>query len=169
MNVILVEGESDRLALEALARRRERDLDAEDVSIHAIGGAHAIRREVERLHEHARLAGLCDAQEKPHFRKAFEAVGLADRFFVCERDLEDELIRALGVAAVEEVLVARHELGLFRSFQQQRAWRGRDPAEQLRRFFGTYSHRKIEIGAMLVNALDLDRVPRPLDGVLAAV
>ncbi len=169
MKLILVEGESDRLALEALARRRGRDLDAEGISIRAIGGAHAIRREVERLHRHARLTGLCDAQEEPHFRNAFEAAGLAGSVFVCDRDLEDELIRALGVGAVEEVLVARHELGLFRSFQQQPAWRGREPAEQLRRFFGTYSHRKIEIGAMLVNALDLDRVPRPLDGVLAAV
>jgi hypothetical protein len=88
---------------------------------------------------------------------------------VCERDLEDELIRALGVDTVEDVLAARHELGLFRSFQQQPAWRGRRPQEQLHRFFGTYSGRKIEIAAMLVDALDLDRVPPPLDGVLAAV
>jgi Overcoming lysogenization defect protein-like, TOPRIM domain len=167
--MILVEGESDRLALEALARRRGRDLEAEGVSIHAIGGAHAIRREVERLHRRARLAGLCDLQEEGHFRKAFDAVGLARCVFVCERDLEDELIRALGVDTVEDVLAARHELGLFRSFQQQPAWRGRRPQEQLHRFFGTYSGRKIEIGAMLVDALDLDRVPPPLDGVLAAV
>ena len=85
---------------------------------------------------------------------------------MCHRDLEDELIRALGLDAVEDVLAARHELGLFRSFQQQPAWRGRQPEEQLRRFLGTYSGRKIQTGAMLVNALDLDRVPDPLDRVL---
>ena len=169
MTTILVEGESDRLAMEALARRRGRDLEAEDVSILAIGGAHGISREVRRLHPRVRIAGLCDAGEERHFRRAFEGVGLAGGVFVCHRDLEDELIRALGVEAVEEVLAARHELGLFRSFQQQPAWRGREPEEQLRRFLGTYSGRKIQTGAMLVNALDLDRVPAPLDGVLAYV
>jgi hypothetical protein len=166
VTTVLVEGESDRLALEALARRRGRDLEAEEVSILAIGGAQAIGREVRRLHPHVRIAGLCDAGEERHFRRAFEGVGLEDGVFVCHRDLEDELIRALGVEAVEGVLAARHELGLFRGFQQQPAWRGREPDEQLRRFLGTYSGRKIQTGAMLVNALDLDRVPRPLDAVL---
>jgi Overcoming lysogenization defect protein-like, TOPRIM domain len=175
--VILVEGVSDGLALEALAVRKGRDLRAEGVSVVAIGGAQAIGRFVERFHPQARLAGLCDAAEERHFRRALERAGLGsdlDRrgmealgFYVCERDLEDELIRALGVPAVEEVIAARNELGLFRSFQQQPAWRGREPREQLRRFIGTYSGRKIQTGAMLVNALDLDRVPRPLDGVLA--
>jgi hypothetical protein len=167
--VILVEGESDQLALEALAARRGRDLGAEGVSVVPIGGAQAIGREVRRLHARVALAGLCDAQEERYYRTAFERVGLAQSFFVCERDLEDELIRALGVDAVERVLADRRELGLFRSFQQQPAWRGRPREEQLRRFLGTFSGRKIQTGAMLVNALDLDRVPRPLDGVLAAV
>ena len=166
MTVILVEGQSDQLALQALAQRRGRNLDAEGVSILPIGGAQAIGREVRRLHPDARLAGLCDAGEEPYFRRAFGAVGLADGFFVCRLDLEDELIRALGVDAVEDVIAARHELGLFRSFQQQPAWRGRKPEEQLRRFLGTYTGRKIQTGAMLVNALDLDRVPDPLDRVL---
>lgn len=169
MSVILVEGVSDQLALEALARRKGRDLEQEGVSVVAIGGAQAIGKQVQRLHPHVTLAGLCDVQEERHFRQAFEAVGLTGRFFVCNRDLEDELIRALGVQAVEEVLAARDELGLFRSFQQQPAWRGREPEEQLRRFLGTYSGRKIQTGAMLVDALDLHRVPRPLDAVLASV
>ena len=164
---ILVEGESDRLALEALARRRGHHLAVEAVDVVAIGGAQAIGPKVRRLHPHVRLVGLCDAGEERYFRRAFAAAGLQDGVFVCRRDLEDELIRALGVDAVLEVLAARRELGRFRSFQQQPAWRGRDSAEQLRRFFGTYSHRKIEIGEMLVNALDLAYVPPPLDGVLA--
>ena len=167
MTVVLVEGESDRRAVEALARRRGRDLGAEGISIVVLGGAQAVGQQVDRLQGSHRLVGLCDLGEERYFRRAFERVG--GTFFVCDRDLEDELIRALGVEAVEEVLGVRHELGRFRSFQRQPAWRGRNPEEQLRRFFGTYSHRKIEIGAMLVDALDLDRVPQPLDGVLAAV
>jgi hypothetical protein len=44
---------------------------------------------------------------------------------VCVKDLEDELIRALGSAGVEEVLAAQGELETFRNFQNQPAWRGR--------------------------------------------
>jgi hypothetical protein len=40
--VVIVEGISDQLAVEALARRRGRDLDAEGISIVPIGGAHSI-------------------------------------------------------------------------------------------------------------------------------
>jgi hypothetical protein len=87
-------------------------------------------------------------------------------FFVCVADLEDELIRSLGVAAVERVLAAQGDLGPFRTFQKQPAWRGRTTEEQLRRFIGTHSGRKIQSGALLVEALDLARVPRPLDALL---
>ena len=40
--VVLVEGTSDQLALAALAKRRDRDLDAEGISVVAMGGAQAI-------------------------------------------------------------------------------------------------------------------------------
>ena len=40
--VVLVEGESDRAAVDALAKRLGRDLDAEGVSIVAMGGASAV-------------------------------------------------------------------------------------------------------------------------------
>jgi hypothetical protein len=90
-------------------------------------------------------------------------------FYVCVADLEDELIRSLGAAAVEEVLDARGELGSFRTLQKQPAWQGRTTEDQLRRFLGSHSGRKIEYGAVLVGALDLERVPRPLDRVLAHV
>jgi len=90
-------------------------------------------------------------------------------FFVCIADLEDELIRCLGTAAVEEVIAAQGDLAAYRTFQNQPAWRGRPDQEQLRRFFGTRGGRKIQSAAMLVDALDLSRVPRPLDGVLEHV
>ena len=65
--VVLVEGESDRHALEALARRRGRDLDAERRRIVAIGGAKNIGSYLERFGPRGvdvRLAGLCDAGEE---------------------------------------------------------------------------------------------------------
>src|SRR5258708_40258654 len=42
--VVLVEGISDQMAVEALAARRGRDLSAEHVVVLPIGGAHAITR-----------------------------------------------------------------------------------------------------------------------------
>jgi hypothetical protein len=180
--VVLVEGISDGRALSALAKRRGRNLEAEGVSVVPIGGAQAIGRFLDELGPRGldlRLAGLCDAGEEGHFRLALERAGLgtdltrsgmeALGFYVCVADLEDELIRSLGGAVVEQVIDAQGELGSFRTFQKQPAWRGRTLEEQLRRFLGTHRGRKIESAALLVDALDLTRVPRPLDRVLAHV
>jgi hypothetical protein len=180
--VVLVEGVSDQLALQALARRRGRKLDAEGVSIVPMGGATNIRTFLNRYGPHGldvRLAGLCDAAEEGNFRRGLERVGLgpdltrADMerlgFYVCVADLEDELIRALGVTAVERVIEAQRELQAFRTFQREPQWRARRPEDQLRRFLGTHRGRKIQTAALLVEALDLARVPRPLDGVLDSV
>ena len=90
-------------------------------------------------------------------------------FYVCVADLEDELIRSLGTAAVEQVVDAQGDLESFRTFQKQTAWRGRSAEEQLRRFFGTHSGRKIQSAPLLVDALVLTQMPRPLDRLLAHV
>jgi hypothetical protein len=94
-----------------------------------------------------------------------EALG----FYVCVADLEDELIRCLGAAGVEQVVEAQGELGSFHTFQQQPAWRARPSQEQLRRFIGTHSGRKVRYARLLVDALELTSVPRPLDRVLAHI
>jgi hypothetical protein len=180
--VVLVEGLSDRRALEALAARRGRDLGAEGVSVVSIGGATNIRSALDVFGPQGRgikLAGLCDAAEEGDFRLGLERAGLgvdltrdgmeALGFYVCVADLEDELIRCLGDDAVEGILEAQGELVSFRTFQKQPEWRARTTEEQLRRFLGTGSGRKIRTAALLVGALDLTRVPRPLDLVLTHV
>jgi hypothetical protein len=180
--VVLVEGVSDQRALEALARRRGRDLVAERVSIVPIGGAQAIGGFLELFGPRGldvRLAGLCDAAEEREFQRGLERAGLGSNltradlealgFYVCVEDLEDELIRSLGAAAVEQIVEAQGHLGSFRTLQKQPEWRGRAEEEQLRRFLGSGGGRKVLYGALLVDALDLTRVPRPLDGVLAHV
>jgi hypothetical protein len=168
--VILVEGLSDKCALEALAERRGRDLAAEGISIVPIGGAQAIGRFLNGLEPDVRVAGLCDAGEADDFRRGFERAGRSSaRFFICDADLEDELIRALGAATVEEVVDAHGDLRSFRTLQKQAAWRGRPAEEQLRRFMGSGGRRKIRYARFLVEELDLARVPRPLDAVLAHV
>jgi hypothetical protein len=167
--IVLVEGVSDQLAVEALAARRGRDLAAEGVAVVPIGGAGNFRRFLEELMPQGiRLAGLCDADQEREFRLAVERAGLERvGVYVCEADLEEELIRCLGAARVEEVVDAQGELGRFRTFQKQPAQRARSIEAQLRRFMGTRGGRKIQYAPVLVDALDLAHVPQPLDGVLA--
>ena len=180
--VVLVEGLSDQVALEALAERHGRSLSAEDISILPMGGATNIRSFLNLFGPQGldvRLAGLCDAAEEGDFRRGLERAGLGSNlsradmealgFYVCVADLEDELIRALGVACVEEILHAQGELGSFRTFQKQPAWQGRATKEQIRRFMGSGAGRKIRYARLLVEALHLTRVPRPLERVLAHV
>ena len=175
--VVLVEGISDQVAVHALAERRDRNLDAEGVSVVPIGGAQALGRYLEHFGPQGldlRLAGLCDAGEQEHVRSAMERSGLgADLerlgFYVCDPDLEGELIRAVGGVAVEAIVEAQGDLGPFRTLQKQPEWRGRPLEEQLRRFMGSGGRRKIRYARFLVQALDLTRVPRPLDSVLASV
>jgi hypothetical protein len=88
---------------------------------------------------------------------------------VCEADLEDELIRALGTARVERVIDDEGELRSLRTLQKQPAQQGRPVEAQLRRFIGTRSGRKLRYARLLVEALDLGHVPRPLDRLLAHV
>ena len=180
--VLLVEGISDQIALTALAERRGRNLEAEGVSVLPIGGAQAIERFLTLYGPQGldvRLAGLCDAAEEGNFRRGLERAGLGSNltrvdmeargFYVCVADLEDELIRALGAATVERVVDAQGDLGSFRTLQKQPAWHGRTTEDQLRRFMGSGGSRKIRYARLLVDALDLTQVPRPLDLVLAHV
>jgi hypothetical protein len=180
--VVLVEGASDKLAVETLAERRCRNLKAEGVSVVAIGGAQAIGRFISKFGPQGldlKLAGLCDAAEERNFHRGLERAGLGSDltradlerlgFYVCVADLEDELIRALGAASVEQVVDAHGDLGRFRTLQKQPEWRGRTTEEQLRRFMGSGARRKIRYAQLLVDALDLTQVPRPLDRVLAHV
>jgi len=177
--VVVVEGLSDRAALEALAERRGRDLAAEGVAIVPIGGAQALGPFLARLaleDRRVRLAGLCDAGEERSFGRALERAGLgsdltrADMerlgFYVCDADLEDELIRALGADAVERLLAEQGELRSFRTYQKQEAHRHRAHEQQLRGFM---TNRKVRYGRLLVDALDANKVPRPLDAVLEHV
>jgi OLD-like protein len=174
--VVLVEGVSDQVAVEALAERRGRNLGAEGISVVPIGGAQAIGRYLTRFGPQGLdvgLAGLCDAAEEDDFRRGLERAGLGSGlsragmerlgFYVCVVDLEDELIRALGAAAVERVVEAQGDLGSFRTLQKQPAWQGRRTEEQLRRFMGSGGRRKIRYARFLVEALDVRQVPRPLD------
>jgi hypothetical protein len=158
--VIAVEGVSDRVVLELLARRRDRDLASEGTEIAPIGGAHAIERFVSELPPRTAVRGLCDANEAYLFRRVLDDV------YVCAPDLEGELLRALGLEVVQAVVTEAGDLQAFRTFQRQPTQRGRPLDAQLDRWLRSSSRRYNRYLALLVEALDLDQVPQPLDGVL---
>ena len=178
--VVLVEGRSDKAAVETLAARRGCAVGGAGLQVVAMGGATSIGHFLALLGPrgiNARLAGLCDAGEEGYVRWALGQSGLgpvtsrasmeAQGFYVCTTDLEDELIRAAGTAAVEQIIEAQGDLRSFRVFQQQPAQRGRSTARQLHRFMGTRSGRKSQYARLLTAALDPGQIPRPLDRVLA--
>jgi hypothetical protein len=165
--VVLVEGVSDRCAVETLARRRGRDLDAEGLAVVPMGGYGNLPR-VLRQYRGVRLAGLYDVGEERHFLRALRCDDGGDLervgFYACTRDLEDELTRAVGQDGMQRVLTEQGELRAFRTYQKQPAHRARPLEEQLHGFMW---NRKQRYAVLLVEALDLERVPRPLDSVLA--
>ena len=180
--VVLVEGISDQVAIDTLAKRLGRDLEKEGVTIVPIGGATKIWPFLEVLGprgSNVKLAGLYDIGEERHFRRALERAGFGAQltradmeslgFYVCAADLEDELIRSLGAEMVLAVVAAHGDLWKFRIFQRQPEWCDRDLATQLRRWLGTTARRKQTYAKLLVNALDMNRVPGPLGRLIAYV
>jgi hypothetical protein len=180
--VVLVEGLSDYFALEAAALRSGRNLENERVAIVPMGGATNLGRFLEHFGPsgwRVRVAGLCDLAEVGFFSRTLARVGMIERaervsmaaagFFVCERDLEDELIRALGPRRVEAIVVQEGELASLRRLQQTPFHRGRPVDEQLHRFLGARSGRKYRYAPLLVDALDDGELPPPLQELLASV
>jgi hypothetical protein len=179
-SVVLVEGISDQIAVETLASLRSRDLAKEGVAVVPIGGARAVAKFLVRFGPAGaglRVGCLCDAAEERHFCRELARAGYEQPetrselersgFFVCDRDLEDELIRALGPDAIETILAKEGDLASFRTLQKQAAWRDAGFVDQLRRFLGAGARRKLRYASLFVLALDLDRQPRPLRAVLS--
>lgn len=177
-SIILVEGDSDRLAVEALAERKGRQLDAEGVSVVPINGAGKAEAYMALFGPQGfqiKLAGLYDDAEESLFARGVERAGIVQRpsrsdmenvgFFACMRDLEDELVRTLGTNAAEQVIELNGDLRSFQMFQAQPQWQGLALDEQV---LGFVRGRKVEYAPLLVEALDLADVPTPLDGVLNA-
>ncbi|MDQ2758008.1 MAG: ATP-dependent endonuclease [Actinomycetota bacterium] len=181
--VVLVEGESDRRAVEALGPRV--GLDPTTYRVVAMGGVTNIARHLRELltgRDDALVplvAGLADAGEEHVVARALATVGFGrdlDRwdleglgFFSCVDDLEDELIRAVGAPGVLEVIERERDLGPFHTLQTQPAHRDRTPEQQLHRFLGSGAGRKIRYAPLLVKALPADSVPAPLRGLVEHV
>ncbi|MEU9113549.1 TOPRIM nucleotidyl transferase/hydrolase domain-containing protein [Streptomyces sp. NPDC048483] len=147
---VLLEGPSDVAAVSALAESRGRDLAAEGICVLPMGGAMSVGRFARLLGPPGlglRLTGLCDEAERRYYARGWERASATQQgFFVCAADLEDELIRALGVTRVTELIRAEGDLRALQTFQRQPAQQGRTAQQQLRRFLGTKKGRKIRYG-----------------------
>jgi len=173
--MVLVEGMSDKAALETLAERRGMTLGGLGMQVVSMGGVTNIGKYLVAMRG-VTLAGLCDAGEERYVMHALAKAGIArpqsraelaaHGFYVCDADLEDELIKAVGVGAVVRIIESQGELGSFRTFGKQPAQRGRTAEQQLHRFMGTRSGRKGQYARLLAHAVDLARIPEPLDRVL---
>ena len=174
---VLVEGESDRAAVETLAARLGLPLADVGVQVLAMGGITNIGHHLVALgDQEVRLGGLYDAAEERFVIKGLDRVGLRPLaastplsdvgFFRCERDLEDELIRAVGIDAFLALIDVEGELRSFERLQGQPAQRDRTTTQQLHRFIGSKGGRKERYGRRLAQALPLDRVPAPLAALL---
>jgi hypothetical protein len=174
--VVLVEGASDAAVVEVLWAARETPFAG--VEVRDMGGITNVGRHLDELDGRARVLGLCDAPEQRFVLRGLRRHGyaVADRadlaaagFHVCDRDLEDELIRALGPDRVQHVLDGLGELERFRAFQRQPQWRGRAVTAQLHRFAGTASGRKLILARTLAEELSAQTVPAPLARLVEAI
>jgi hypothetical protein len=157
-SIILVEGESDRAAILALGARKGLTMPP----VVAVGGSKGAKRAAERF-AGERLIGLVDVAERRDFERVLDTV------FVCVPDLEGELVRAMGVEAVEAVIAAQGELESFRRLQRQPAQRTRTREQHLTRFFGGRSGNKRRYAELLASSLPLERIPPPIERLFKAM
>lgn len=167
---VLVEGESDKAAVENLAPRYGVDLADLGATVVSMGGAGNFGRFIaEATSQRHCVGGLYDEGEERFVLRALNRQEGDDvtkqGFFACRRDLEDELIRAIGATEVVALLEAEGELHGFHTFANQPEHRSESVEAQLHRFLGTKAGRKIRYGTVLGQAVALDRIPEPLEGL----
>ncbi len=181
---VLVEGASDAAAVTTLAARLGRDLAG--AAVVPMGGITNLRAHLAAAStDDVPAAGLYDAAEERVVRRALAVLHEPDtdaaridlarldpaahHLFRCERDLEDELIRAVTPDGVLDLLAAHGDLARFRAFRRQPFQRARPLDAQLRRFLGTTSGRKIAYGGRLAAVMPLERTPTPIRRLLDLV
>lgn len=177
-SVILVEGLSDLYAIVALAERLGRNFDASGISIVDMEGAGGLKTFVELLGRAGfglKIAGMCDADKEADWATVLHEAGITAKatrasmhgsgFFVCDLDLEDELIRAYGTAHVVQLIKEEGEGEALEQFKGQNAYKSKPLAAQVRAFLQKKG-RKVRYAPLIVDRLDLSKVPPPLTQVL---
>lgn len=162
--VVLVEGESDAVVVRRLLDRRGLDPD-----VVPMGGVTNVRRWAEELRAGGSepvLLALGDVRERRYLEKVEPPLA---GVFLCDRDLEEELFRALGRDEVLDAIAAIGDEDRWATFRGQPEWRDRSVDDQLRRFVGTRSGRKAALADELGRRLRPETVPPPLAALLDEV
>jgi hypothetical protein len=160
---VLVEGASDRRALEVLAGR----VGVRLPTVVDMRGITNLRTHLDR--GGGPFVLLHDARESPYVVRVLDRAGRDVTRFVCDADLEDELIRAVGVEAMLAVVDREGERTAYERMAQQPAQRDRTDHQRLHRWLGARSGHKLTYAGLLADAVPLDRVPQPLIGLLHAI
>lgn len=179
--VILVEGQSDKYALEAVAAKKKRNLDADGVTIVAMRGAGVIATFLSLLGPDGlklKLAGLCDAKEESKWAQALESHGMGSKlnraamsaigFEMCDGDLEEVLIAAVGEKTTLAIIDAQGDKAEFNSFAQQPTQKPKPVPQQLHDFLHLRG-RNITYAPLMVDAIDAAKLPAALERVINAV
>lgn len=168
---MLVEGHSDQVALLTLAARLGRSLADSGVEVVPMSGITNVRSFALHYGPHGlglRVVGLYDAPEERFVVRGLAVAGVpASGFLACHDDLEDELIRALGIDAAEAVVAAQGSARSLQRLSRMPAQRGWTRETLLKRHLGG-GGRKARYAELFVEALPLADVPAPLVGVLDA-
>jgi energy-coupling factor transporter ATP-binding protein EcfA2 len=174
--VILVEGFSDFLALQRLAALAGRNLDGEAVALIALEGESLFKHYLDLFGPgglELDLRGLCDLDAESSWISRLAATGypVSDRgslttngFFVCDPDLEAELVDALGAVQVEQVL---DEDGAHASFEAFAAENAGVAVEELQRRF--IKKDKIRWAPLLATRLTAQSIPNPIAELLRSM
>lgn len=179
--VILVEGQSDKYALEAVAAKKNRNLDSDGVTIVAMRGAGGIDTFLGLLGPQGlkvKLAGLCDTNEEAMWARALESHGLGAKlnraamgslgFQVCDKDLEDVLIVAVGEKETLVLIDALGDKSAFDRFAQQPTQKSKSVSEQLHDFIHSRG-RNITYAPLLVDKIEPTKLPIALERLIDEV
>lgn len=179
--LVLLEGPSDVAAVSTLLAARADKGGRTAYELVDLGGVTNVGAHLRRVVEWdpvPPVIGLCDAGEARVVLRALQRVGrtltepeeLADEgFFVCDRDLEDELIRALGAQRCLQVLDQEGLGARFAAFSRQPDWVDRPLMDRLHRFCGIASGRKILLAGAMAGALRPREVPAPLADLISCL
>jgi hypothetical protein len=175
--VILVEGFSDFLATRVLAATLGVELDAAGVSLISLDGADVLVHYLRLFGPGGLdldLRGLCDADHEGEWQTRLTQAGIAvtDRetmnaagFYVCDPDLEAELLGGLDSNRVAAVIAADGGQGLFDSYANQPAHQGRS-TEELQLGFVQKPKAKIRWAPLIAAEMGPEEVPAPLRSLL---
>jgi predicted ATPase len=173
--VVFVEGITDYQAVRAVAAKLGRNLDAEGVAVVALDGAASLATFLQIMGPYGLdlpVCGICDVDYEADWCSDLTAVGLtvASRqdlnalgFYVSDRDLEDELLTAIGTTAAQMVFANEGATARFQSYAQQPANQGKTLHDQIR---GFVQSKKVYWTPRLAAAVTPAAVPSSIQDLL---